>query len=208
VTGVGIQDPGACAERRAQRIIAARDRRRAALRAGRWILRLLAAACVAAALVPTTPALVLLACAVVLACAAGAAGALTPAVLGPRARAQITVREAWRAVRHDGDRPAGHERHAIWAAEADDGTVRLWRLTRRAGRERAADGGYLVHATPLCSLDARDTVAAAAAMEDARADAASDEQAAVDAHERPAADPALLIEARGLARALRAVQGP
>jgi hypothetical protein len=204
MTGGGFDDPGERAERRAQRTIAARDRRRAGLRAARWILRALAAGCVVAALYPATPALALLACAVVLACAAGTAGALTPPALGPRARAELTVREAWRALRPDADRAAAHPRHAVWAAESDDGTVRLWRLTRRAGQERAADGGYLVRATPLCSLDPVDTAAAAAAMEDARADAARDEQAALDERARPQRDVALDIEARGLARALRA----
>jgi hypothetical protein len=204
VAGVAFDDPGERAERRAQRIIGARDRRRALLRAARWILRALAAACVLAALPPATPALVLLACAVALACVAGAMGALVPAPLSARARAHLTVREAWRALRADADADRPYPRHAVYPAAADDGSVRLWRLTRAAGREPAADGGYLVHATVLDSLDPLDTVAAATALEDARAAAARQEEAAIAEHAALQPDPARDIEAHGLARALRA----
>jgi hypothetical protein len=115
-------------------------------------------------------------------------------------------------LRVDADETRPYPRYAIWAAEADDGTVGLWRITRPAGDD------YALTAALLTSLHALDTAAAAEAMADARAAADRDEQAAmaelVSRHaaesdqaltvERDTAElEALRVEARGLARALR-----
>ena len=191
-------DPGDLAEHRAQRRIGARDRRRALLVTAQPALRLLAFGLFVAGACgvlygwarPLNPVL-LLVVAVAVSGAARLAGRVTPASLSGRARAEATVREAWRVLRADADEPRPYPRHAVWATETDDGTVDLWRLTRPAGDARADDGGYAVTATFLRSLDPLDTVAAAEAMADAQADAERDERAE------------LRIEARGLARALR-----
>jgi hypothetical protein len=191
-------EPGALAERRAHRIIGGRDRRRALLLSASPSLKVAAFAaavvCGCSVLLGWGPGLavplVLLVVAVVLAgLAAGAARAAPPA-LTTHARAQLTVREAWRSLRPDADVPAPYPRHAVWAAEAADGTVQLWRLTRAAGDVRAADGDYAITARLLSRLDGRDTVAAAEALAEARGAAQDDEDGAV--------------EAAGLARALRA----
>jgi hypothetical protein len=197
---VGAQrtwDPGVLAERRAQRIISGRDRRRAALLSAPPLLKVFAfvaaVACACSILYGWGPGLgvplALLVVAVVLAAlAAGAERGAPPALTG-QARAQLTVREAWRALRPDADAAASYPRHAIWAAETADGTVQLWRLTREPGEVRAADGDYAITARLLSRLDARDTVAAAEALAEAREAAQDDEDGAV--------------EAAGLARALR-----
>ncbi|MEA2176714.1 MAG: hypothetical protein QOG77_11 [Solirubrobacteraceae bacterium] len=198
-------DPGALAERRAQRIIGGQARRRTLLRRAPRPLRvsafLTAILCGCAVLygwgAGLTAPVVLLVAAVVLACLAGQAERAAPAVLTGRARAELTVREAWRVLRADADEVVAYPRHAIWAAEAPDGTVQLWRLTRDAGVVPAADGDYAITATLLEGFDGRDTVGAAEAMADARGVAWRDEQDAMQ----------LRIEADGLARALRAAGG-
>jgi hypothetical protein len=202
-------DPGALAERRAHRIIDGQDRRRAVLRSAPPLLKVsafvAAIACGCSILygwgaglaVP----LALLVVAVVLAgLARGAERAAPPALTG-RDRAQLTVREAWRAVRADADETAAYPRHAIWAAEAGDGTVQLWRLTRAAGADAIA-------ATLVGELDARDTVVAAEALAEAREAAREDEEAAMEQGLQRDLDAEKLaelhVEAAGLARALRA----
>ena len=218
-------DPGERAERRAQRLIAARDRRRALLLTAQPAMRGLAFALVVAGACavlygwarPINP-LLLFACAALLASAARLAGRMTPPALSSTARAEATVREAWRVLRADADDVRPYARHAVWACEADDGTVGLWRLTRPAGETLAADGRYAVTATLLRSLGALDTAAAAEATAEARAAADRDEQVAMAEQVRAYAAAAeralraeqgiaeldaLRTEARGLARALR-----
>jgi hypothetical protein len=220
-----LVDPGERAERRAQRLIAARDRRRALLLTARPAMRGLAFALVVAGACaalygwarPISP-LLLFACAAALTSAARLTGRMTPPALSSTARAHATVREAWRVLRPDADEARSYPRHAVWACEAGDGTVGLWRLTRAPGEALAADGRYAVTATLLCSLGALDTAAAAEATAEARAAADRDEQDAmaeqVGAYaaaaeralraERDIAElDALRTEARGLARALR-----
>jgi len=184
-------DVGERAERRAQRLIAARDRRRAMLPTARQLLRVAAWALALAAaglslgssvLAP----IALLVLAVLAAGLARAAGAVVPHRLTEHERAQLTVREVWRALRADGDVARPHARHAVWASETEDGAVQLWRLTRPAGDD------YVITATLLRSLDPLDTAAAAEAMADERIAAERDERG-----ERR-------VEARMLARALRA----
>ena len=214
-----LADPGDRAELRAQRIIGARDRRRALLLTAQPALRVSAFVLVVAGSCavlygwgrPVNP-LLIFACAVAVAIAAKLTRRVTPPRLSSAARAQATVREAWRVLRADADEARPYPRYAVWASEADDGTVGLWRITRPAGDE------YALTATLLTSLHALDTAAAAEAMADARAAADRDEQAAmaelVASHaaeseralavERDTAElEALRVEARGLARALR-----
>jgi hypothetical protein len=214
-----LADPGDRAELRAQRIVGARDRRRALLLTAQPALRVSAFVLVVAGSCavlygwgrPVNP-LLIFACALAVASAAKLTRRATPPRLSQAARAQATVREAWRVLRVDADETRPYPRYAIWAAEADDGTVGLWRITRPPG------DAYALTATLLTSLQALDTAAAAEAMADARAAADRDEQAAmaelVSRHaaasdravavERDAAElEALRIEARGLARALR-----
>jgi hypothetical protein len=153
-----------------------------------------------------------------LAGAAKLAGRVTPPALSSTARAQATVREAWRVLRADADDARPYPRHAVWVSETDDGTVGLWRLTRPAGETLAADGRYAVTATQLCRLGALDTAEAAEAAAEARAAADRDEQdamaeqvtayaaaaeRALRAEQDIAELTALRTEARGLARALR-----
>ncbi len=206
-------------------MIGARDRRRALLLTAQPALRVVAFVLVVAGACvalygwgrPLNP-LLLFACAVVLTTAARLAGRVTPPRLSSAARAQATVREAWRLLRVDADEVRPYPRYAVWASEADDGTVGLWRVTRPAGDVLAADGQYALTATLLATLDALDTAAAVEAMADARAAADRDEQAAMAEQvagyaagsehalraERDTAErEALRIEARGLARALR-----
>jgi hypothetical protein len=220
-----LADPGDRAELRAQRIIGARDRRRALLLTAQPALRVFAFALVVAGSCavlygwarPVNP-LLIFACAVAVTGAAKVTRRVTPPRLSSAARAQATAREAWRVLRADADEARPYPRFAIWAAEADDGTVGLWRITRPAGDVRASDGEYALTATLLASLDALDTAAGAEAMADARAAADRDEQAAMAellASHAAGADralrdeqdtaelEALRIEARGLARALR-----
>jgi hypothetical protein len=182
VSATAVLDP----EQRAQRVAVARERRRTVLRATRPLLRaggwllLLASACsslyVDGVVLPGG----LLAAAAGAGIAARRAGRAVPPPLTLDARAQLTVREAWRALRADADLPRPHVRHAVWADAAGDGTVRLWRLTRAPGAEQAADGGYAIHASMLAELEPGDTVAAAEALAVAREEAERDEVAALE----------------------------
>jgi hypothetical protein len=178
-------------EQRAQRAIAARERRRVllllaprALHPAAWVLALAAAV---AALQPwVLPPVVLLVLAVAAETLARVTRAALPPALSDDDRALLTVREAWRELRADADVPRPYARHAVWVSEAGDGTVRLWRLTRPAGED------YAITATLLDTLNALDTAAAAEATADARIAAERDE------------DAGSMLEAATLARALRA----
>jgi hypothetical protein len=191
VSATAVLDP----EQRAQRVAVARERRRSVLRvtapvlrAAGWLL-LLASACSSLYVDGVALPGALLAAAVGSALAARRAGRAVPPPLTLDARAQLTVREAWRELRADADLPRPHPRHAVWVDAAGDGTVRLWRLTRSPGLEPAADGGYAIHATVLAELEPDDTVAAAEALAVAQDAAERDERAA--------------LEGLSLARALR-----
>jgi hypothetical protein len=182
-----VADP----EQRAQRLIAARERRRVllllaprALHPAAWVLALAAAGAMLYDWV--VPPAVLLVLAVVAEVLARTTPRAAPTRLTDDDRALLTVREAWRELRADADVPRPYARHAVWVSEADDRTVQLWRLTRPAGED------YAITATLLDTLDALDTAAAAEATADARIAAERDE------------DAGSLLEATTLARALRA----